>query len=90
MKYTLEQLAWLDTLEYVDEEMKKGRKGFTSQQINKIYQKNLDYALHYRKKRSSVRSDRRCVVGNQSVQSTCAERSEEDFASLRKTGLLFD
>ena len=90
MKWTLEQLAWLDTLEYVDEEMKKGRKGFTSQQINKIYQKNLDYALHYRKKWSSVRPDRRCAFGNQSVQSTCAERTEEGFSSLRKEGLLFD
>lgn len=82
MKWTLEQLAWLDTLEYVDEEIKKGRKGFTSQQINKIYQKNLDYALHYHKKRSTVRSDGRCSFGHQSLQSTCAERTEDDYPTL--------
>ena len=80
--YTLESLAWLDTCAYIKEQMMKGRKGFTPSQIVKIYQKNLNYALHYRKKRTSLRPDRRCSFGNQSVHSTCAERTEEDYPSL--------
>lgn len=82
MKFTLERLAWLDTIKYVNDEMMKGRKGFTSSQINNIYQKNLSYALHYPAQRSTVRSDRRCAFGHQSLQSTCAERTEEDYPSL--------
>lgn len=81
-KFTLESLAWLDTIEYVHDQMMKGRKGFTFSQINKLYQKNLSYALHYRKKRSSVRPDGRCDACNKSVQSDGAGRPKEDFLTL--------
>lgn len=81
-KWTLSDLAWLDTLQYVDDEMKKGRKGFTSSQINKLYQKNLDYALHYRTKRTTLCSDGRRTLGDQSLQPISAERSKENYPSL--------
>lgn len=81
-KWSLSDLAWLDTLEFVDDEMKKGRKRFTFSQINKIYQKNLNYALHYRKKRTSLCSDGRCSLGYQSLQSVGSERSKEDYPAL--------
>ena len=81
-KWTLSDLAWLDTIEYVDDQMKKGRKGFTSSQINKIYQKNLNYALHYRKKRTALCSDGRCSSSYQSLQPVGSKRSKEDYPSL--------
>lgn len=82
MKWTLEDLAWLDTMQFVDEQMKMGRRKFTSDQIYKLYQKNLNYALHYRKKRGRLPPDRRCLVGDQSLQSTRSERPEEDYLAL--------
>lgn len=81
-KFTLESPAWLDTVQYIQDQMTKGRKGFTFSQITKIYQKNLDYALHYRKKRSGICPDRRCATGYQSLQSNRSERSEEDYPAL--------
>lgn len=81
-KFTLEDLAWRDTCDFIKDQMMKGRKGFTSSQINKIYKKNLDYALHYRKGRTSLPSDRRCTAGNQSLLSNGAEWTEESRLAL--------
>ena len=81
-KFTLEDLAWRDTCDFINDQMMKGRKGFTSSQINKIYKKNLDYALHYRTKRTALCPDGRRITGDQSLQPVGAERTKEDCLTL--------